>query len=348
MDLVTLTDHDTIEGALSLAHLPDTFVSEEVTVLLEGGRQLHVNVFGLDERQHEALQARRRDFEAFLAFLAEERLPASVNHLFSALTGARELADLRLPLGRLPLIEALNGAMPEGHNERARIVGREAGMAPVGGSDAHSLAHVARAFTTVPGARTKEEFLAGLRTGLTVPSRPLGQLRAPDRRGRRASSPPATPRPSARSSRGAPDAMRVAASLALAAVPASHPALHPRRLRARAALRGPALPRLPGGLRLARPAVGAARDARRRLARGGRVSVLAYVLASDDRLSDRVLAWRPPRWVRVWMLTATRLGDGWLWLADRRPPRGEREPGPPGPLRGGGGRRASRTPCSSA
>ena len=116
------------------------------------------------------MQARRRDFESFLAFLAEQRLPASVNHLFSALTGARELADLRLPLGRLPLIEALNGAMPEGHNERARIVGRGAGMAPVGGSDAHSLAHVARAFTTVPGARTKQEFLAGLRRGLTVPS----------------------------------------------------------------------------------------------------------------------------------------------------------------------------------
>jgi hypothetical protein len=60
--------------------------------------------------------------------------------------------------------------MPGAHNEQARLVGREAGMAPVGGSDAHSLAHVARAFTTVPGARTKEEFLAGLRTGLTVPS----------------------------------------------------------------------------------------------------------------------------------------------------------------------------------
>jgi hypothetical protein len=170
MDLVTLTDHDTIEGALSLVHLPGTFVSEEVTVFLDGGRRLHVNVFGLDERQHESLQGRRRDLEALLAFLAEERLPASVNHLFSALTGARELADLRRPLGRLPLIEALSGAMPEGHNDRARLVGREAGMAAVGGSDAHSLAHVARAFTTVPGARTKEEYLAGLRTGLTVPS----------------------------------------------------------------------------------------------------------------------------------------------------------------------------------
>ncbi len=45
------------------------------------------------------------------------------------------------------------------------------------------------------------------------------------------------------------------------------------------------------------------------------MSVLAYVLASDDRLSGRILEWRPPRWVRVWMLVASRLGDGWLWLA---------------------------------
>jgi undecaprenyl-diphosphatase len=45
------------------------------------------------------------------------------------------------------------------------------------------------------------------------------------------------------------------------------------------------------------------------------VSVLGYVLSSDDRLLDRVVAWRPPRWVRVWMLAATRLGDGWFWFA---------------------------------
>jgi len=45
------------------------------------------------------------------------------------------------------------------------------------------------------------------------------------------------------------------------------------------------------------------------------VSVLALVVASDDRLLGRVLGWRLPRWVRVWMLAASRLGDGWLWLA---------------------------------
>jgi predicted metal-dependent phosphoesterase TrpH len=169
MDLVTLTDHDTVEGALRLSHLPDTFVSEEVTVLLPGGRQLHVNVFDITEAQHARIQARRRDAESLLAYLAEQRIPAAVNHLFSALTGARETADLRLPLGRLPLIEALNGAMPGAHNEYARLVGRAAGMAPIGGSDSHSLAHVARAWTTVAGARTKREFLEGLRQGLTVP-----------------------------------------------------------------------------------------------------------------------------------------------------------------------------------
>lgn len=44
------------------------------------------------------------------------------------------------------------------------------------------------------------------------------------------------------------------------------------------------------------------------------MSVLAYVLASDDRLTGRLLGWQPPRWIRVFMLSATRLGDGWLWL----------------------------------
>jgi predicted metal-dependent phosphoesterase TrpH len=168
MDLVTLTDHDTIEGALRLAHLPNTFVSEEVTVQLPEGRQLHVNVFDITEGQHLEIQARRSDPEVFFAWLAEQRIPASVNHLFSALTGDREIPDLRLPIGRLPLIETLNGAMPESQNEAVRLVGRAASMSSVGGSDAHAAAHVARAFTTVAGARDRQEYLDGLRCGLSV------------------------------------------------------------------------------------------------------------------------------------------------------------------------------------
>lgn len=43
--------------------------------------------------------------------------------------------------------------------------------------------------------------------------------------------------------------------------------------------------------------------------------VLAYVNDSDLRVSGRLRAWKPPRWLRIWMVTATRLGDGWAWLA---------------------------------
>ena len=169
MDLVTLTDHDSIEGALEIAHLPGTFISEEVPLVLAGGRQLHLGVYDLTPAAHDRIARLRFDPEALFAFLAEQRIPACLNHPFSALTGRRELADLQVPLGRLPLMEALNGSMPAGHNESARLLGRAAGMAPVGGSDSHTLANVARAFTTVAGARNKDEFLAGLRGGLTVP-----------------------------------------------------------------------------------------------------------------------------------------------------------------------------------
>ena len=44
------------------------------------------------------------------------------------------------------------------------------------------------------------------------------------------------------------------------------------------------------------------------------MSVVGYVLDSDVAVSDRILEWQPPPWGRVWMLSATRLGDGWLWL----------------------------------
>jgi predicted metal-dependent phosphoesterase TrpH len=170
MDLVTLTDHDTIAGALELRGLPDTFVSEEVTCTLPGGRQLHLGVYDVTEPQHQAIAARRTDAEALFAYLAEESIPASLNHPFSALTGRRETADLCRALASLPLVETRNGMMSAAVNARAEAARRRARLPGVGGSDAHTLRSVARAYTVVPGAHGREEFLAGLRRGLTVPA----------------------------------------------------------------------------------------------------------------------------------------------------------------------------------
>src|SRR5437868_2721193 len=35
--------------------------------------------------------------------------------------------------------------------------------------------------------------------------------------------------------------------------------------------------------------------------------------APDFEVMRRVNRWRAPRWIRWWMLLATRAGDGWLW-----------------------------------
>src|SRR5271170_5823690 len=39
------------------------------------------------------------------------------------------------------------------------------------------------------------------------------------------------------------------------------------------------------------------------------------VETGDHRLMRQVNRWRAPRWLRVWMIAATRGGDGWLWYA---------------------------------
>lgn len=169
MDLVTLTDHDSIEGALELAGLPDAFVSEEVTCTVPGGRELHLGVYDITEAQHEGLQARRRDLEALFAYAAEQRIPVCVNHPFSALTGRRDDRDLPLAFRGATHVEVRNGMMSALSNDYARAAGRETRLAPCGGSDAHTLASVARAFTCVR-ADNRADFLAGLRAGLTFPA----------------------------------------------------------------------------------------------------------------------------------------------------------------------------------
>ncbi len=39
------------------------------------------------------------------------------------------------------------------------------------------------------------------------------------------------------------------------------------------------------------------------------------VETGDHKIMRKVNRWRAPRWVRVWMLCATRGGDGWLWYS---------------------------------
>ena len=44
-------------------------------------------------------------------------------------------------------------------------------------------------------------------------------------------------------------------------------------------------------------------------------TTLSWVSIHDHRLMVRVNHWHPPKWLRLWMLAATRGGDGGLWYA---------------------------------
>ena len=165
MDLVTVSDHDSIDAAESLGRHPDFFLSEEVTCHLPSGNELHVGVYNLDPQQHVEIQWRRDDLPRLVAYLNEQQLFYSVNHAFSALTGRRSLEDFEWVDGAFPAVEVRNGHVPRRSNRLAERLAANSGSAALGGSDAHTLKSLGSVCTRVPGARNKQEFLEGLRNG---------------------------------------------------------------------------------------------------------------------------------------------------------------------------------------
>ena len=163
MDLVTVTDHDSIGAAESLRCYADFFLSEEVTCRMPSGTTVHIGVFDLTERQHIEIQRRRDDFICLLAYLTERRLLFSVNHIFSSLTGRRALDDFAWVEAYVPALETYSGQMLAFHNRQAARLAHRLGKTALAGSDSHALPSLGAAYTEVPGARDKDEFFAGLR-----------------------------------------------------------------------------------------------------------------------------------------------------------------------------------------
>jgi hypothetical protein len=165
MTLVTLTDHDSIDGAESLRRYPNFFVSEEATCRMPSGTEVHIGIYGITERNHIEIQRRRNDLVSLLVYLTEKRILFSVNHVFSALTGRRAAQDFEWWQSYFPAYETLNASMPAIVNNKSHELALTQDKIAIGGSDSHTMAPLARAWTEVPGARDADEFLSGLRAG---------------------------------------------------------------------------------------------------------------------------------------------------------------------------------------
>jgi predicted metal-dependent phosphoesterase TrpH len=175
MDYVTLTDHDSIDGCLALLDrrpdLSDFFISEEVETWFPDTRQrIHVNVFDIDEKQHGEIQRRRHNIYDLHEYIREEKIIASANHMFQNYrmrNSPRRYFEEMLRM--FDVFEVKNGAMTSHHNrlvEDLMAVVREkrGAVSLVAGSDAHTLAPLARVYT-VAEAGSVQDFLDKVRTG---------------------------------------------------------------------------------------------------------------------------------------------------------------------------------------
>jgi glycosyltransferase involved in cell wall biosynthesis len=183
MALVTITDHDAIQGCLEIAHLPYTFISEEVSARFpENGAIIHVLTYGITEAQHDELQRLRRNVYELVQYIGEQKILNVLAHPFSSVNHRLTPDQLRKSLLMFDTLEVINGQKDRHHESFVRDVmakvddttlerwaeqydlpvppRRRWGM--TAGSDDHVGWSMARAFTSYRGPRT----FAGLRAAI--------------------------------------------------------------------------------------------------------------------------------------------------------------------------------------
>jgi glycosyltransferase involved in cell wall biosynthesis/predicted metal-dependent phosphoesterase TrpH len=166
MDFVTITDHDTIDGALQISDRPDVFISEELTAHFRGEPQaVHVLCYAITPEDHDWLQSNRGDVELCAAYMYEREITCALAHPYYTV-GAPLTARHRRRLAELfGIWEIRNGARARELNRPAATYIATLDGVGIGGSDDHAGIDIGRTWTEAPAAATPAEFLAHLRAG---------------------------------------------------------------------------------------------------------------------------------------------------------------------------------------
>jgi glycosyltransferase involved in cell wall biosynthesis len=193
MDFVTITDHNSIEGAREILHLPGTFLSTELTAYFpENGCKVHVVVLGLTEQQFPELMVLRKNVYELVEFLRKKDVTHFLAHPLYDINGKLSLEMVEKFLLLFNTFEGRNGGRDRRFNDlfvqiastlTSDAVDRLAnkyGIEPfgprpwvkglTGGSDDHSGLYVGQTFSEVGGAPTAESFLEAVREAKTVPA----------------------------------------------------------------------------------------------------------------------------------------------------------------------------------
>ncbi len=184
MTHVTITDHNVVDGALSIAHMPGTFVSEEVTTYFpEDGCKIHVLALDINEAQHREIQSIRENIFDLSAYLYQENIFNIVAHPLYAINDRLTVDHFEQLLLLFKHFE-LNGARNDRENTCLKMVIRSLtpeklarltekhDMVPLysdpwekvlfGGSDDHSALNICRTYTEIINHEDDDVFSSGL------------------------------------------------------------------------------------------------------------------------------------------------------------------------------------------
>ncbi|MBA2271459.1 MAG: glycosyltransferase [Chthoniobacterales bacterium] len=188
MDFVTLTDHDTIDGCLQIADLPQTFLSEQVTAYFpQDPCKIHLLVWGISEADHAEIASLRDNIFELQGYLHQQGIAHAVAHPLYSINGKLEPSHLERLILLFKHFEGVNGLRDALLSQLGQQIlsgltpakidefANRHDLAPthaepwrkilIAGSDDHGGKFLASAFTEAPAASSPAEFLAHLAAG---------------------------------------------------------------------------------------------------------------------------------------------------------------------------------------
>src|SRR6266480_4058922 len=188
MDYITITDHDAIAGCLQIAHLPRTFISEQVTTYFPNDPcKLHILVWGISEEQHREIEGVRDNIFELQRYLQTAQITHAVAHPLYSVNGKLEACHVEQLILLFKHFEGINGLRDALLSDLAQTLFKQLtpekidelanrhNLPPthaepwkkifVGGSDDHGGQFAASAFTETPAVGSAEKFLEHVRKG---------------------------------------------------------------------------------------------------------------------------------------------------------------------------------------
>ncbi len=182
MDFVTITDHDSIQGALAIAHHDDAFVSEEITTTFPEDRcKVHILLWDITEAQHREAHKLAANIFDLQVYLDEQHIHHAVAHAMYSINKRLTAGHFERLLLMFKTFEVRNGYRDRLSNEVLTEILDSLGPADIdrmanqygieprhhepwkkfrtAGSDDHSCTFVGQTFTETPRARTISEYL---------------------------------------------------------------------------------------------------------------------------------------------------------------------------------------------